>query len=123
MTHHIDSNVGDITLSDSLVANLAGIATTECYGVAGMVARNIQDGISAALGQDNLARGVGVRAPTDEEGLVITVNIIVGYGVNIAEVARNIREKVRYVVGHCTGIPVSRVDVHVRGVKVTSIDD
>ncbi len=123
MTHRIDTTIGSITLSDSLVSNLAGMATTECYGVAGMASQNLQDGLSAALGQRHLARGVRVQTLSEEDGLAITVNIIVGYGVNIAEVARNIREKVRYVVGHCTGIPVLRVDVHVRGVKVTHIHD
>jgi len=123
MTYSIDSKLGKISLTDSLIANLAGIATTECYGVAGMASRNIHDGLTAAFGKENLTRGVNVKVHKESRSLIITVNIVVGYGVNIAEVARNIREKVRYVLRHCTGIDVREVNVNVRGVKVTSIDE
>ncbi len=123
MTRHIDTRDGRITLTDRVLQDLAGIATTECYGVAGMAAKNIQDGISAILGQESLGRGVGVTHLGEDGALEITVNIVVGYGVNIGQVARNIRQKVRYMVTHCTGLAVARVNVNVQGVKVTALDD
>ncbi len=123
MSRHIDTRHGRITITDRVLQDLAGIATTECYGVAGMATRNIQDGLSAMLGHESLGRGVSVAHVGPDESLDITVNIVVGYGVNIGQVARNIRKKVRYVVSHCTEFPVSRVNVNVQGVKVTSLDE
>ena len=123
MARSIKTDIGIIEVHDAVLANLAGIATTECYGVAGMAARNIQDGISAILRHDSLTRGVTVVSSDDGESLVITVNIVIGYGVNIGEVARNIRERVRYTLSHCSGFPVEKVNVNVRGVKVTALND
>lgn len=123
MLRCIETDTGIIAVHDAVLANLAGIATTECYGVAGMAARNIQDGISAILRHDSLTRGVTVSSADDGESLAITVNIVVGYGVNIGEVARNIRNRVRYTLRHCSGFSVSEVNVNVRGVKVTALDD
>jgi len=118
MTHRIESGYGDIILSEGVLARLVGMATTECYGVAGMAPRNLGDGLAAILGRESLARGVVVERVEQDHSLDISVNIVVGYGVNIGEVARNIKEKVVYVVDHCTGLSVERVNVNVQGVKV-----
>ncbi|MFO7941851.1 MAG: Asp23/Gls24 family envelope stress response protein [Bacillota bacterium] len=123
MSKHLDTDCGRITISDRVLEDLAGIATTECYGVAGMAAKNIQDGLSAMLGHENLGRGVSVAHSESDGPLDVTVNIVVGYGVNIGQVARNIRKKVRYVLTYCTELPVSRVNVNVQGVKVTALDE
>ncbi len=123
MARSIETDTGVIEVQDAVLANLAGIATTECYGVAGMAARNIQDGIAGVLRHDSLTRGVTVASSHDGESLVVTVNIVIGYGVNIGEVARNIRERVRYTLIHCSGFPVEKVNVNVRGVKVTALND
>lgn len=123
MAKYIETDTGVIEVNDAVLANLAGIATTECYGVAGMAARNIQDGLSSILRHDSLTRGVTVGLADDGKSLKITVNIVVGYGVNIGEVARNIRDRVRYTLCHCSGFPVAEVNVNVRGVKVTALDD
>ncbi len=123
MTQHIDTPEGRITITDRVLRDLAGIATTECYGVAGMAAKNIQDGLSAILGQESLGRGVSLSHLEDEGTLDVTVNIVVGYGVNIGQVARNIRQKVRYVLTHCTGLCIRKININVQGVKVTSLDE
>ncbi len=123
MLRRMQTELGSVIYDDGVLADMVGRATTECYGVAGMASRNLQDGISAVLGQDTLARGVIVRTAPDDSSLIITVSIVIGYGVNIGEVARNIREKVRYIVTRCTGFVVSEINVNVRGVKVTKINE
>ena len=123
MTQHIDTPEGRITITDRVLQDLAGMATTECYGVAGMAAKNIQDGLSAILGHESLGRGVSVSHLEAEGALDVTVNIVVGYGVNIGQVARNIRQKVRYVLAHCTGLGIRKININVQGVKVTSLDE
>lgn len=40
------------------------------------------------------------------------------YGINIATVANNIIERVKYSVENVTGIKVSKIDVNVQGIRV-----
>ncbi len=115
--YKIKSNdIGDITVTRELVETLAGLATLECYGLVGMVAHNIQSGIVNILGRDSVRKGVEVTSSDD--GLVIDVHVIVGYGMKITEVASNVMQKVTYVLENNAELPVASVNVNVRGVKV-----
>lgn len=112
----IETPEGRIVVSSEVIATIAGLAATECFGVVGMAARGIQDGIAGILGRDNLTRGVGVQV---EQGrVIISLGVIVGYGARISEVAHNIIEQVRYAVEEATGLRVSRVNVDVQGVRL-----
>ncbi len=115
--YKIKSNdLGDITVTRELVETLAGLATLDCYGLVGMVPHNIQSEISNILGIDSIRRGVEVSST--EDGLVIDVFVIVGYGIKISEVAFNVMQKVTYVLENNAELPVASVNVNVRGVKV-----
>jgi uncharacterized alkaline shock family protein YloU len=107
---------GRIHLADDVIATMAGVATTECYGIVGMAGSRFKDGIAELLGRENLARGVSVTM--EEDGVDIDLYIVVGYGTRISEIARNVTDKVRYVVESMTGLKVNGVRIHVQGVKV-----
>ncbi|NLZ94061.1 MAG: Asp23/Gls24 family envelope stress response protein [Firmicutes bacterium] len=117
MTNKIQTELGDIVISEELIATLAGVAAVECYGLVGMSARaKLKDGIAELLGRDNLSRGVEVK---QEEGqLSVDLYIIVSYGTKIPEVATNVQEKVKYTLESLTGLNVTQVNVHVQGVRV-----
>ncbi len=119
MGKDVSTELGQITISDEVIALVSGMAATECYGLVGMASRNIQDGIAELLGVDNLSRGVEVKLAGDE--VVIDLYIIVEYGTKITEVAHNVMEKVRYVVESMTGLKVARVNITVQGVRVTHV--
>lgn len=116
MAHVVETPDGKIVLASEAIAMVAGIAATECYGVVGMAARGLQDGLAQVLGRENLARGVHVEVAG--ERVSITLSIIVGYGTRINEVARNVVAKVRYAVEQATGLRVDRVRIDVQGVRV-----
>ncbi|NLP36750.1 MAG: Asp23/Gls24 family envelope stress response protein [Firmicutes bacterium] len=117
MANRIKTDLGEVIISEELIATLAGVAAIECYGLVGMAARaKIKDGIAELLGRDNLSRGVEVNQ--DEEHLIIDLYIIVSYGTKITEVATNVQEKVKYTLERLTGLNVSQVNVHVQGVRV-----
>ena len=111
----IQTKIGKIIFSKELIANIAGIAAIECYGLVGMASRKLKDGITEILGRDNLARGVEVN--TDEGQLCIDLYVIVGYGTKIPEVALNVMEKVKYTIEKITGLKVAKVNVNIQGVK------
>lgn len=110
---------GKITISEDVVATIAGVAATECYGVVGMASRKFKDGFAELLGRENLSRGVEVEM--DGETVSVSLYIVVGYGTRISEVARNVVEQVRYKLENGTGLRVTRVSIKVQGVKVGSL--
>ncbi|MEG1500977.1 MAG: Asp23/Gls24 family envelope stress response protein, partial [Clostridiales bacterium] len=111
------NDYGKILISKEVIANLAGIAATECFGIVGMVSsRFFSDGIADLLGKESLSKGVEVYITPDN--LLIKVNIVVGYGINLSVIANNVIENVRYTVERHTGLKVDHVDVNIQGVKV-----
>lgn len=114
------NELGQVNISDEVIGIIAGVAAMECYGLVGMANRNIQDGLSELLRREQLNRGVDVQV--EPNGVVLDLYIIVEYGTNIGQVARNVMDKVKYTVENLVGITVARVNVHVQGVRVTSAE-
>ncbi|MEA1961071.1 MAG: Asp23/Gls24 family envelope stress response protein [Bacillota bacterium] len=110
------TELGEISVEKDVVETIAGLATMECYGLVGMVAHNIQAGLSNILGIDSIRKGVEVKKT--EDGLIVDVHVIVGYGIPIAKVASNVMQKVTHVLENNAAIPVAAVNVNVKGVKV-----
>src|SRR5258708_34977560 len=50
---------GRIEVFPSAVAAIAGHAATSCYGVSGMAARGLRDGVAELLRRESVDRGVG----------------------------------------------------------------
>jgi uncharacterized alkaline shock family protein YloU len=106
---------GRVEVFPSAVAAIAGHAATGCYGIAGMAARGLRDGVAELLHRGNVDRGVEVVEA--EEGLVIDVYVIVQYGIRISEVAHNLQETVTFEVERSVNVPVIQVNVNVQGVR------
>ncbi len=111
------TSLGQIKISDSAIASLAGTTVNECYGIVGMVSRNyIADGYSALLKKENYAKGIVVK--NEKEGIKIDVYVIISYGVKISEVVAQLQERVKYVLEKTLNMDVSSVNVHVEGIQV-----
>lgn len=119
MAKEVVTDLGRILLSDEVIATMAGVATTECYGIVGMAGSRLKDGIAELLGRENLSKGVVVEL--GDESVEIDLYIVVGYGTRISEIARNVTDKVRYVIESTTGLKVTGVHIHVQGVKVGQV--
>ena len=107
---------GSLSVSNDVIADIAGYAAMSCYGVVGMAAQGAGESFFSLLGIENLKKGVSVQVVDD--ACVIDVYIIVQYGVSIHAVAQNVIENVTYRVREATGLAVSSVNVHVEGVRV-----
>jgi uncharacterized alkaline shock family protein YloU len=105
---------GRVEVFPAVVGAIAGHAAIECYGIMGMAARGLRDGVATLLRRENLHRGVEVREVDGQ--LVIDVYVVVQYGVRITEVAHNLKSAVRFEVERATGVPVSEINVFVQGV-------
>ncbi len=106
---------GRIEVFPSAVAAIAGHAALRCYGVSGMAARGLRDGVAELLRRESVDRGTDVVEV--EGGLAIDLYVIVQYGMRISEVAHNLQETVKFEVERAVNVPVVQVNVNVQGVK------
>ena len=54
-----------------------------------------------------------------EDGMVVSLYVIVEYGTRVSEVANNLSNAVRYSVERTLGLPVVEVNVNVQGIHVS----
>jgi uncharacterized alkaline shock family protein YloU len=106
---------GRIEVFPSAVAAIAGHAALRCYGVSGMAARGLRDGVAELLRRESVDRGTDVVEV--DGGLAIDLYVIVQYGMRISEVAHNLQETVKFEVERAVNVPVVEVNVNVQGVK------
>ena len=103
---------GTINVSTSVYTDIAGTAASNCFGVKGMAARSVKDGVYHLLRKESLSKGVNVTLHEDDS-ISIDLHIIVDNGVNLSAVGASIISEVRYVVQKCTGTQVRAVNVYI----------
>ena len=111
MVRHQNEN-GSVNVSTSVYTEIVGTAATNCFGVKGMAARSVKDGVYHLLRKESVAKGVHVEFHEDNT-ISIDLHIIVDNGVNLNAVGASIISEVRYVVNKCTGTEVRAVNVFV----------
>ena len=105
---------GLLVVNDKVITDLIGYAALESYGVVGMAAPSLQDGIAKLLPARALSRGVTIRK---EEGCIsANLYVIIEFGMNISTVANNLAENVRHMLEIYAGLKVKDVTVHVQGI-------
>lgn len=110
-----EETTGNIKISVDVVATIAGIATNEIEGVAGMYG-TFAGGIAEMLGaKKNPSKGV--KVDINETNATIDLYIVVDYGVRIPELAWEIQENVKNNVETMTGLDVTKVNIHIEGVS------
>ena len=110
---------GALTVANDVIADMAGYAALESYGVVGMAAPTLTDGIAKLLPNNRLRKGIIIKM-TDDNKVHADLYVIIEHGMNLTEVSRMLAEKVTYVLEDSAQLPVEAVDVHVQGVKVRS---
>lgn len=116
MKGHMSTNMGDILIDGEVLAQYAGSAAVECFGVVGMASVNMKDGLVKLLKRESISHGVNVVI--EENKIWIDLHIIVVYGVSISAVAENLISNVKYKVEEFTGLEVEKINILVEGVRV-----
>ena len=116
MSAEIKNEQGIISISNTVIAKLAGYTATQCYGVVGMCSKSSKDGLAGLLKKENIDKGVKVK--TENGAIDISLYIIVEYGLNISTIGETIRSNVKYNVEKYTGMEVTSVQVNVESVRV-----
>ena len=120
MSAELKTKKGTISISNAVIAKLAGYAATQCYGVVGMCVKTGKDGVAKLLKKENVDKGIRVK--TTNNAIEISLYIIVEYGLNIASVGKTIRHSVKYNVEKITGMSVASVKVFVENVRLEHQD-
>ena len=117
MSLEINNEFGHVSISDDVIASVAGGAAVSCYGIIGMASKNqVKDGITEILRKENYAKGIVVKK--DEEKLVIDLYIIVMYGTKISEIANNVQSSVKYQIEKTLDVKVDEINIYIQGIKV-----
>ena len=117
MKGSMSTDLGIITIDPEVIAKYAGSVAVECFGIVGMAAVSMKDGLVKLLKGDSLTRGISVVI--DENNLIeIDFHVIISYGVSIAAVADNLIENVKYKVSEFTGLEIKKINIYVEGVRV-----
>ncbi len=106
---------GTVTIPDDVVAQVVALTVLECYGVVGMTSTRLVDGVARLLRRDAVTRGVSVTRGAD--GPAVELNVVMEHGLNLAEVADNVRARVEYQVARLTGTPVASLEIHIQAVR------
>ena len=105
--------MGNIHISEEVLAVIAAAAALEVEGVGGLAA-NLGTDLAELLGKKTLSRGI--RLEVAEENVTVDVNILVKYGHTIPEVGRAVQEAVMSSIEATSGLTVEAVNVNVGGV-------
>ncbi len=117
MKGSMSNELGTISIRPDAIAKYAGSVAVECFGIVGMAAVNMKDGLVRLLKKESLTRGVKVML-SDDNKVSIDFHVIVVYGINIPTVTGNLIDNVKYKVEKFSGMHVSKIRVFVEGVRV-----
>ena len=116
MKGRISNKMGEIQINPDVIALYAGTIAVECFGIVGMAAVSMKDGLVKLLKRESLTHGINVE--NKENKISIDFHVIVSYGVSISAVSDNLIESVKYRVEEFTGMEVEKINIFVEGVRV-----
>ena len=112
----MNSEYGEIVIDPDVVATYAGSVAVECFGIVGMAAISMKDGLVKLLGREHLGHGIAVRMNGNR--IELDFHVIVSYGVSISAVAENLVSSVQYKLEAFTGMEIEKITIFVEGVRV-----
>lgn len=101
MNGFVDTGLGKITIDTDVIATYAGSVAVECFGIVGMAAVSMKDGLVKLLKKDSLKHGINVTIADNR--ITLEFHVIVAYGVSISAVSDNLISNVKYKVEEFTG--------------------
>ena len=88
MNGFVDTGLGKITIDTDVIATYAGSVAVECFGIVGMAAVSMKDGLVKLLKRDSLKHGINVLIIDNK--VTLEFHVIVAYGVRISAVSDNL---------------------------------
>ncbi|WP_410655758.1 Asp23/Gls24 family envelope stress response protein [Amycolatopsis sp. lyj-112] len=119
------SSQGSTTIADTVVAKVAGLATREISGVydLGGGAARAFSAIRERIPGATASASQGVSVEVGEKQAAVDLQILVEYGVSIADLSRAVRKNVIGAVEQITGLEVVEVNINVSDVHIPGDDE
>ncbi|MCS7477387.1 Asp23/Gls24 family envelope stress response protein [Umezawaea endophytica] len=121
----LSTEQGSTTIADTVVQKIAGLAAREISGV-----HALGTGTSRAFGAireripgASASAGQGVSVEVGEKQAAVDLQLLVEYGVPIADLARSVRRNVITSIERMTGLEVVEVNITVTDVHIPGDDD
>jgi uncharacterized alkaline shock family protein YloU len=108
---------GGLSIDKGVIADLAGYAALESYGVVGMTAPTLSDGIAKILPKQKLRRGIKVQ--NTDRGVCVDLYVVIEHGTNLATVSRNLVDQVTFVLTEYASVPIDHVEVHIQDIRIS----
>ena len=109
-----EQNNGSIKISEDVIATIAANAALEIDGVASVPQKLLPSAKNVVGNIKNVRRGIGIIR--SEDGLELTVQIVVKNGYKIPDVSIAVQTNVKDTVANMTGINVLKTNIIVAGV-------
>ena len=94
----LQTEKGEVSISDAALSNITGAAATSCFGVKGMAYRSMTDGLVHLLRREAMSKGVRI-IPHEEGDISIELHSVVEHGVNIAAFTKEFNERTKNDMG------------------------
>ena len=117
MKGSMSTDLGIITIDPEVIAKYAGSVAVECFGIVGMAAVSMKDGLVKLLKKESLTKGIQVGI-SDGNKITLNFHVVVAYGVSISAVTDNLISNVKYKVEEFTGMSVDKINIYIEGVRV-----
>ena len=107
---------GNVQISEEVICTIAAAAVLDVDGVESLS--------SGPLNVENIAEKLSksatrlIKLTVNDTSLSIECGIIVAYGYDVVEVAKNVQLSVSNAVSSMTGFTIEKVDIHVSSIAV-----
>lgn len=109
------SVMGDVRISDEVVANIAAIAAKEIEGVASVAGYKGKEPVNYTRVKN---RSKLVRVEMCDRLVSVDMSLILKYGYSLSETAELVQERVKTAIENMTGLEVADVNVRIEGIEV-----
>lgn len=111
-----ENQLGEVRITDEVVAMIAGIAAMEVEGIASMAGTTTRE-LMGKLGMRTLSKGVKV----DVIDHIVTVGLALNlkYGYSVQKTTLLVQEKVKAAIENMTGLSVADINIRIAGVTVS----
>ena len=116
---------GATTISEVVVQKVAGLAAREIKGVhaLGGGATRALSALRERIPGATASAGQGVSVEVGERQAAVDLEVVVDYGVPIADLAKSVRGNVIAAIEQITGLEVVEVNINVNDVHIPADDD
>ena len=118
MTHIQKLDIGSVQVHKKALAEIVSVAVSEVPG-ARLIPKNLKQRVWEIFGEQEI---LGVEVMVDPQHHInLEVKVIIGYGLNIPDMARQIQNAIRAAMERSVDIIIKEINVNIHGIERGSV--